>query len=158
MKLIKDLLVDVCVELMQSVVYQSRNGNLTRSGTNITWRKTTETHQAVTDRRNASLQNNAKRIDIEEVMGECGGDDDKEGESEDEDEDGEGTRLADNGIETKRRKQRSFYFRSGVVMRTTSHNGSVVTAKCQVGVHVYYKYRTETLKSCKTTFRSVILN
>jgi hypothetical protein len=44
-------------------------------------------------------------------MGEGGGDDDEalEGKSEDEHEDAEGTRLtAGNGLETKRRKQRSF--------------------------------------------------
>jgi hypothetical protein len=33
----------------------------------------------------------------------------EEGESDDENEDSEGTRLAGNGLETKRRKQRSFY-------------------------------------------------
>jgi hypothetical protein len=44
--------------------------------------------------------------------------------TEDEDEDGKGTRLSDNGIETKRRKQRWFYFRTGVVIKTNSHHGS----------------------------------
>ncbi len=68
----------------------------------------------MTDRRNATLEKNAKRPDIKDPMGEGGGDDDEEGESEDEDEDGEGTRLADNGLETKRRKKRSFYFRTVV--------------------------------------------
>ena len=38
-------------------------------------------------------------------MGEGGGDDNEEGESENEDKDGEGTRLSDNGLETKRRKE-----------------------------------------------------
>ncbi len=64
----------------------------------------------MTDRRNTTLEKDAKRVcdsqtaaDIEEAMGEGGGDDDKEGESEDEDEDVEGTRLAGNGLETRRR-------------------------------------------------------
>jgi hypothetical protein len=52
--------------------------------------------------------------DIAEAMREGGGDDDEEGESEDEDEDDgldvEGSRLASNGLQTKRRKQHSFYF------------------------------------------------
>ena len=79
--------------------------------------KTAETLQAVTDRRNAALEKNAKRVcdsqtaaDIPEAMGEGGGDDDKGSKSEDENEGAEGTRLAGNGLETKRRKQRSFYF------------------------------------------------
>ena len=70
----------------------------------------------MTDRRNATLEKNTKRLrdsqtaaDIEETMGEGGGDDDEGDESEDEDEDGEGVRLAGNGSETKRRKKRSFY-------------------------------------------------
>ena len=78
-------------------------------------------------------------------MGEGGGDDDEEGESEDEDEDGEGTRLLVNGLETIRRKHHIFYFKTGTVIRKTSHHGS---GTC----------RMETLKSCKTSFRSVILN
>jgi hypothetical protein len=68
-------------------------------------------------------------------MGEGGGDDDEEGESEDEDEDWEGTRLANNELETKRRNYHSFYFRTGSVIRTTSHHGIVLTGKCQVGGH-----------------------
>ncbi len=52
--------------------------------------------------------------DIAEAMREGGGDDDEEGESEDEDEDDgldvKGSRLASNGLQTKRRKQHSFYF------------------------------------------------
>ena len=73
----------------------------------------------MTDRRNAAHDKNAKRVcdsqtaaDVAEAMGGSGGDDDEEGESEaeDEDEDGEGTRLAGNGLETKRRKQHSFCF------------------------------------------------
>ena len=76
----------------------------------------------MTEKRNTALEKNVKRAgdsqtaaDIEEAVREGEGDDDKEGESEDEDEDGEGTRLAGNGLETKWRKQRSFYFRTGVV-------------------------------------------
>ena len=48
----------------------------------------------------------------------------------------EGTRLAGNPLETKRRKQRSFYFRTGAVVRTTVDNGRDVTVQCQVGGHV----------------------
>jgi len=77
-----------------------------------------ETLQGVTDRRNAALEENAKRVfdsqtaaDIAESMGEGGGDDDEEDESEDEDEDdgsdGEGSRLAGNGLKTKRRTKAS---------------------------------------------------
>ena len=77
-------------------------------------------------------------------MGGGGGDDDEEGESEDEDEVGEDSTCRE-GIETKRRNQWSFYLRTGTVIRTTSHHGS---GTCW----------TEVLKSCKTTFRSVILN
>ena len=76
--------------------------------------KTADTLQAVTDRRNSSLEKNVKRVcdsqttaDIEETMGEGRGDDDEEGESEDETEDVEGTRLAGNALETKRRKRDS---------------------------------------------------
>ena len=71
--------------------------------------KTAEILQAVTDRRNAALEKNTKRVcdsrtaaDIEEATGEGAGDDDEEGKS-DEHEDGEGTRLAGNGLESKRR-------------------------------------------------------
>ena len=71
-----------------------------------------DTLQAVTDRRNSVLEKNVKRVctsqttaDIEEAMGEGRGDDDEEGESEDENEDVQGTRLADNTLETKRRKR-----------------------------------------------------
>jgi hypothetical protein len=78
----------------------------------------------VTDRRNAALEKNAKRVSSRRqsdglltlprlwALGEGGGDDDQEGKSEDEDEDVEGTRLAGNGLETKRRKQRSAYVTS----------------------------------------------
>ena len=69
----------------------------------------------MTDRKNAALEKNIKRVchrqtaaDIAEAMGEGGGD--EEGESEDEDEDAEGTRLAGHGLETKRRNPCSFYF------------------------------------------------
>ena len=37
---------------------------------------------------------------------------------------------------TRRRKLRSFYFRTGTVVRTTTDNGRDVTAQCQVGGHV----------------------
>ena len=40
-----------------------------------------------------------RRPDLEEAMGEGGGDDDEEGESEDTYKDGEGTRLAGNALE-----------------------------------------------------------
>ena len=54
-------------------------------------RKTTETLQAQTDRSKIAHEKNAQRADIDETMGEGGGDEEEDGESEDDDEDGQGT-------------------------------------------------------------------
>ena len=83
-------------------------------------------------------------------MGVGGGDDDEEGESEDEDDDGEGTGLAGNRPESKRRKQCNFYFRTGAVIRTTSHNGRKVTTQCQVGGRPLSKGKTSFKLTCKS--------
>ena len=58
------------------------------------------------------------------------GDEEEDGESEDDNEDGEGTGVAAKRPGTKRRRQRSFYFRTGAVQRTTVDNGLDVTAQC----------------------------
>ncbi len=98
--------------------------------------KTAETLQAQADSRKSAAEKNAQRADIDEAMEEGGGDEQEDGESEDDNEDGQGTGVAAKRPGTKRRKQRSFYFRTGAVVRTTSDNGSDVTAQCQVGGHV----------------------
>ena len=72
-------------------------------------------------------------------MGESGGDEEEDGESEDDNEDGHGTGGADKRSGTQRRKLRSFHFRTGAVVRTTTDNGRDVTVQCQVGGHVDYK-------------------
>ena len=41
---------------------------------------------------------------------------------------------------TRRRKLRSFYFKTGAVIRTTTDNGRDVTVQCQVGGHVDCKF------------------
>ena len=69
-------------------------------------------------------------------MGEGGGDEEEDGESEDDNEDDHGTGGAVKRPGTQRRKLRSFYFRTGAVLRTTADNGRDVTARCQVGGHV----------------------
>ena len=101
-------------------------------------RKTTETLQAQTDRRKGASEKNAQRTDIDEAMGEGGGDEEEDGESEDDNEDGQGSGVAPTRSGTKRRKHRSFYFRTGAVVRTTTENGRDVTAQCQVGGHVEF--------------------
>ena len=46
-------------------------------------RKMTETLQAQTDRRKSVAEKNAQRVDIDEAIGEGGGDEEEDGESED---------------------------------------------------------------------------
>ena len=99
-------------------------------------RKTAETLEAQAARRKSAAEKNAQRDDIDEAMGEGGGDEEEDGESEDDNEDGHGTRGAAKRPGTQRRKLRSFYFRTGAVVRTTTDNGRDVTAHCQVGGHV----------------------
>ena len=57
-------------------------------------RKTTETLQAQADRRKSVADKNAQRPDIDEAMGEGGGDEEEDGESEDDNEDGQGSGVA----------------------------------------------------------------
>jgi len=60
-------------------------------------------------------------------MGEGGGDEEEDGESEDDNEDAHGTAGVAKRPGTQRRKLRSFYFRTGAVVRTTSDNGRDVS-------------------------------
>ena len=99
-------------------------------------RKTAQTLQDQADRSKSAAEKNAQRTDIDEAMGEGGGDEEEDGESEDDNEDGQGSGVAAKRPGTKRRKQCSFYFRTGAVVRTTADNGRDVTAQCQVGGHV----------------------
>jgi hypothetical protein len=99
-------------------------------------RKTTETLQAQDDRRKSAVEKNAQRADIDEAMGEGGGDEEEDGESEDDNEDGQWSGVTATRSGTKRRKQGIFYFRTGAVVRTTADNGRDVAAQGQVGGHV----------------------
>ena len=91
-------------------------------------RTTAETLEAQAARRKRAAEQNEE---------EDGGDDEEEdGESEDDNEDGHGSGGAAKRPGTQRRKLRSFYFRTGAVVRTTADNGRDVTAQCQVGGHV----------------------
>jgi hypothetical protein len=99
-------------------------------------RKTAETLEAQAARRKSAAEQNAQREDIDEAMGEGGGDEEEDGECEDGYEDGHGSAGAAKRPGTQRRKLRSFYFRTGAVLRTTADNGRDVTARCQVGGHV----------------------
>ena len=54
-------------------------------------RKTAETLQDQTVRRKSATDKNAQRDDIDEAMGEGGGDEEEDGESEDDNEDAHGT-------------------------------------------------------------------
>ena len=99
-------------------------------------RKTAETLEAQAARRKSAAEKNAQRDDIDEAMGEGGGDEEEDGESEDDNEDGHGSAGVAKRPGTQRRKLHSFYFRTGVVVRTTADNGRDVTAQCQVGGHV----------------------
>ena len=90
-------------------------------------RKTAETLEAQAARRKRAVEQNAQREDIDEAMGEGGGDEEEDGESEDDNEDGHGSGGAVRWSGTKRRKLRSFYFRTGAVVRTTTDNGRDVT-------------------------------
>ena len=84
-------------------------------------------------RRKSAAEKNAQRHDIDEAMGEGGGDEEEDWESEDDNEDGHGSGGAAKRPGTQRRKLRSFYFRTGAVVRTTTDNGRDVTAQSQVG-------------------------
>ena len=102
-------------------------------------RKTADTLQDQTDRRKSTSEENTQRTDIDETMGEGGGDEEEDGESEDDNEDGQGSGVAAvKRSETKRRNQLTFYFRTrtGAVVKTTVDNGRDVTVQCQVGGHV----------------------
>ena len=96
-------------------------------------RKTAETLETQAVRRKSAAEKNVQRDDIDEAMGEGGGDEEEDGESEDDNEDAHGTAKRPG---TQRRKLHSFYFRTGAVVRTTADNGRDVTAQCQVGGHV----------------------
>ena len=82
-------------------------------------RKTAETLEAQVPRRKSATEQNVQREDIDETMGEGGGDEEEDGESEDDNEDA---------------------FRTGAVVRTTTDNGRDVTDQCQVGGHVDCKF------------------
>ncbi len=99
-------------------------------------RKTAETLEPQTVGRKRAADQNAQREDIDETMGEGGGDQEEDGECEDGYEDGHGSGVTVKRPGTQRRKLRSFYFRPGAVLRTTTDNGRDVTARCQLGGHV----------------------
>jgi hypothetical protein len=67
-------------------------------------------------------------------MGEGGGDEEEDGESEGDNEDGQRSGVAATRSGTKRRKQRSFYFRTGAVVRTTADNSRDVTEQTKIFV------------------------
>jgi hypothetical protein len=67
-------------------------------------RKTGETLEAETDRRKSVPEQNAQREDIDEAMGEGGGDEEEDGESEDDNEDGHGSGGDVKRSGTQRRK------------------------------------------------------
>ena len=90
-------------------------------------RKTAETLEAQAARRKSAADQNAQREDIDEAMGEGGSDEEEDGESEDDNEDGHGSGGVAKRPGTHRRKLRSFYFRTGAVVRTTTDNGRDVT-------------------------------
>ncbi len=85
-------------------------------------RKTAETLETQTVRRKRTTELNSQREDIDEVMGEGGGDEEEDGESEDGYEDGHGTGGADKRSGTQRRKLHSFYFRTGAVVQSVRKN------------------------------------
>ena len=101
-------------------------------------RKTTETLEVQAVRRKSVAERKVQRDDIDETMGEGGGDEEEDGQSEDDNEDGHGSGGVAKRPGTQRRNLRSFYFRTGAVVRTTADNGRDVTAQCQVGGHVDY--------------------
>jgi hypothetical protein len=78
-------------------------------------RKTAETLEDQTVRSKREAEQNAQREDIDEVMGEGGGDEEEDGECEDGYENGHGSGSAAKRSGTQRRKLRSFYFRTGAV-------------------------------------------
>ena len=59
-------------------------------------RKTAETLEAQAARRQSAAEKNAQRDDIDEAMGEGGGDEEEDGESEDDNEDGHGVEVLPN--------------------------------------------------------------
>ncbi len=73
-------------------------------------RKTAETLEAQADRRKIAAEKNTQRDDIDEGMGEGGGDEEEDGESEDDNEDAHGNAGVVKRPGTQRRKLRSFYF------------------------------------------------
>ena len=89
--------------------------------------KTTETLQDQVVRRKSVVEKNTQRDDMDETMGEGGGDEEEDGNSEDDNEDGHGSGVVVKRSGTQRRKLRSFYFRTGTVVRTTTDNGRDVT-------------------------------
>ena len=95
-------------------------------------RKTAETLEAQAVRRKIEAEKNAQRTDIDEAMGEGGGDEEEDGESEDDNEDPHGTAGIAKRPGTQRRKLRRFYFRPGAVVRTTADNGRDVTEQTKI--------------------------
>ena len=91
--------------------------------------KTEETLQTQTDRRKSAAEKNDQRDDTDESMEEGGGDEEEDGESEDDNEDAHGTAGVAKRPGRQRRKLRSFYFRTGVVVRTTTDNGGSSISK-----------------------------
>ena len=79
-------------------------------------RKTAETLEAHAARRKIAAEKNAQRDDIDEAMGEGGGDEEDDGESEDDNEDEHGSGGAVKRPGTQRRKLHSVYFRSSRVV------------------------------------------
>ncbi len=73
-------------------------------------------------RRKIAVEKNAQRDDIDESMGEGGGDEEEDGESEDDNEDAHGTAGVAKRPGRQRRNLRSFYFRTGASVRTTTDN------------------------------------
>ena len=103
-------------------------------------RTTVETIEGQTDKRKSASEENVQREDIDEAMGEGGGDEEEDGESEDDNEDGHGSGAAKRPG-TQRRKLRSFYFRTGAVVRTTTDNGGSSISKSFRSSVVWDLYR-----------------
>jgi hypothetical protein len=85
-------------------------------------RKTAETLEVQVTRRKSVTEQNVQREDIDETMGEGGGDEEVDGESEDDNEDWHGSGGAVKRTGTQRRKLRS-------VVRTTTDNGGSSISK-----------------------------
>ena len=69
-------------------------------------RKTAETLETHPDRRKSATEKNDQRDDIDESMGEGGGDEEEDGESEDDNEDAHGTAGVDKRPGTQRTASR----------------------------------------------------